>query len=123
MLACIASMSIATSCSKDNEELIVGKWQVTSAYLGSVSLTTTMMELYRVGDIYEFSESGEVTMSFSSGKYNSQAGTYKVSGDDLSITLYGDEVYTVKIKSLDKKEASVTAEVLGKTIDINLEKK
>ena len=118
-------MGLLFSCTKDDsgfdKELIVGKWQLTSAKYGNITLTQSMMDAYYVGDIYEFDSEGNFTMSFSSGRHTDKHGSYTFDGTILSLAFRND-IYTATITQLTGSTASVTTTVDGKMIDAEFQK-
>ena len=125
MFGCIAVMGLLFSCSKDDsgfdKELIEGKWYVTSARYGNITLTQSMMDSYYVGDIYEFDSEGNFTMSFSSGRHTAKHGTYTFNGKVVSLA-FGNDIYTATVTKLTSNEASATTTVDGKVINAEFRK-
>ena len=125
VFGCITAMGLLFSCSKDDsgfdKKLIEGKWYVTSAKYGNITLTQSMMDLYYVGDIYEFDSEGEFTMSFSSGRHTVQHGTYTFNGKVVSLA-FGNNIYTATVTKLTSSEASATTTVDDKVINAEFRK-
>ena len=125
VFACITAMGLMFSCSKDDsgfdKKLIEGKWYVTSARYGNITLTQSMMDSYYVGDIFEFDSEGKFTMSFSSGRHTSKHGTYTFNGKIVSLA-FGNDIYTATVTKLTNNEASATATVDGKVINVEFRK-
>lgn len=84
MLLCLVAYATFTSCSKGNEDLILGKWKCTrvQAYWGE---STTYGE-EGVGDIYEFKSDGELVITKASDN-SIQITTYTVY--ENTVTIYG----------------------------------
>ena len=91
MLLCLVAYATFTSCSKDNEDLILGKWKCTKvqAYWGE---STTYGE-EGVGDIYEFKSDGK--MLITKARDNSTK-TYTYSINDNIINIGGLLSYVIK---------------------------
>lgn len=53
MLLCVAAVATLSSCSKDNEDLIIGKWEI-------VKFTDNLLgeDNSRIGEIWEFKTDG-----------------------------------------------------------------
>lgn len=109
MIVCIASLGLMISCSKDNAELIIGKWKWVSVTNDG---TTIQMPEDNI-TTWEFTESGNVIMTMNG---EAATGDYTVDGDKLSISgsYVGNTV--CKILKLTKKELSVESE--GMTINM-----
>ena len=125
VFGCLTAMGLLFSCSKDNngfdKALIEGKWHVTSAKYGNITLTQSMMDAYYVGDIYEFDSEGNFTMSFSSGRHTSKHGSYTFNGKVMSLA-FGNDIYTATITNLTNSTASAVTTVDGKTINAEFQK-
>ena len=74
MLLCMAAVATLSSCSKDNEDLIIGKWEVVK-YTEIENGIATERDNH-IGDIWEFKTGGIM----SSGGDNI---TYSVSGNSI----------------------------------------
>jgi hypothetical protein len=81
MMLCIAAMGLTTSCSKDNEDLIVGKWKCTASTTTITNLTTnevtTRNDPSVVGMIIEFTKDGKMI-------FDGQTVSYTVNGSELT---------------------------------------
>lgn len=104
MLLGIVAMISLSSCKKDNEDLIIGKWNVVSQ-----SAMGQTMNLSQIGMTmtWEFLKDGtgnmNMTMNFMGQNMDeSEAFSYTVDGDKLIMTAEG-ETETVTIVNLDKK--------------------
>lgn len=119
MMLGIASMVLSTSCSKDNEDLIVGKWKCVSNVLTFANPISGELEteynVAGVGETIEFSEDG----MYIEGSVTTR---YSISGNILYI-YSGEEVGLVmEIKKLTKKELTLVYEERQTTILMNYEK-
>ncbi|MBR4774036.1 MAG: lipocalin family protein [Bacteroidales bacterium] len=121
MMLCIAALGLTTSCSKDNEDLIIGKWKCVSSVHQSVDPDTHELNTYNnesVGMVMEFTKDGKVTIA------GGGTSDYSISGN----TLYMDGGRTqLEIKKLTKKEMTLffdNSEELGyqSTGTLNFEK-
>lgn len=109
----LVSMVMFSSCKKDNEDLIVGKWNVTTISQGSQAMQLSSMGMTMV---FEFTKDGklfeDVTMNFMGETMTDrQEGTYSVDGDKLLMTADG-ETEEATIQSLDKKELVIFSKML-----------
>lgn len=120
-MLCIAALGLTTSCSKDNEDLIIGKWKCVSSVHQSVDPDTHELNTYNnesVGMVMEFTKDGKVTIA------GGGTSDYSISGN----TLYMDGGRTqLEIKKLTKKEMTLffdNSEELGyqSTGTLNFEK-
>ena len=81
LMMCFVAFSFAmTSCQKA-EDLIVGKWKCTSATVDGRTSTES------IGMIYEFNADNTFAMTYQGF---SVSGTYDVSKDVLTVTMYGE---------------------------------
>jgi len=93
MMFCIAAMGLATSCSKEPKDLIVGKWEVTT--IGG--RTDKVPE----GFIWNFSANETFSVSREGTSFN---GTYYLVNDEkLTMTVDNDPI-TVTIEELSKSK-------------------
>ena len=119
LMLCIVVLGLTTSCSKDNEDLIIGTWKCVSSMEERTSVyhdPQTYIDR-EVGTIVEFTEDGKMNM-FGGGNTD-----YYVSGN----TLYsngGRNQY--EIKKLNKKELTLFTdekdEWEGYTATLNFER-
>ena len=76
MLLCVVAFVGLSSCSKDNEDQIIGKWKVVQH---SYNDNGNGMEVdSRMGDIWEFKSGGIVIL-------DGEQTSYSISGDDITI--------------------------------------
>lgn len=104
LMLCIATLGLTTSCSKDNEDLIIGKWKCVSSIHESVDPETHELRTYNnesVGVTMEFFEDGKVTMA---GEGTTD---YSISGDYLYMDSGRQKI---EIKKLTKKEMTLFAD-------------
>ena len=125
MVLFVAGMTALTSCSKSNDKLIVGKWQLeaVSAIYGEESIQLTMDQIAAIAGI---GEAEKVFLEFKTdGKvyFDGGSATYKVEGDKLKIN-EESEAYTITITELTSK--ALTLEVSdvedGGTFSIHFKK-
>lgn len=98
MLFCIASIATLSSCSKDKEDLIVGKWKPVEPAMGLLYLD--------VCDYLEFSDNGTVIISGSTeGDPDKSVFAYSVTGNILAIGWFDDfEIVELSKKTLKLKD-------------------
>ncbi len=105
LLMCFVALSMAmTSCSKSNEDLIVGKWKCTQITGPDASFNGG------IGAFYEFKKDKSFTITYDNLSYT---GTYSVIEDDLSITvsiLSFSTTANFDIEKLDKQTLILDAE-------------
>lgn len=104
MLLFVFSMTALTSCNKEAENLIVGKWECTTATYTDEGSTYSVPEL--IGMIWEFKANGNLigTVLYDEDDYDdvSETASYVILGNILTITstdLDGDvdsESYVIK---------------------------
>ena len=106
-MLCIAAMGLFTSCSKDNDVLIVGKWKCTVCTYTVTDLSTNEMEQEddesTVGMIIEFTSDGKMISSETTSSYT-------VSGNELTISYGGREEYKYDIKKLTNSKLIISSE-------------
>lgn len=121
MIACIATLGMMTSCGKDNEDLIIGKWQW-------VSMTDDNGETEVLPSGYatwEFTESGDLiwVMNYSEEQ---PVVKYTVKGDKITLSISGsssDKTFTATIKSIDKNNMTIDMEeILPRHVVIDMKK-
>lgn len=83
MLLCVVTFATFTSCSKDSEDLIVGKWQCTYNSQSS----------NKVGFIWEFKSNGKMTTDDPNDLIYGTEVEYTINGDVLTIA--GLTSYTI----------------------------
>ena len=113
MLMCVATMGMFVACGDDNEDLIVGKWDLTAySKNGGEAKPVASGSL-----IWEFKTNGIWTEKTNDElETDVYTATYTVSGDKL--TLYDEDLshsVVTTIDKLDKKELAVSVPyALGK---------
>ena len=110
LIACIATLGIMTSCSKDNSELIVGNWEVTSVTLNGMEMTDNVP----VGATFTFTIDGIVTISYmghsESNRYIMADENYVVMGE---VTYKIEELTKKTLKLLDVDEEAVHGGIIN----------
>lgn len=102
MMLCIAAMGLTTSCSKDKDDLIVGKWEITTV--------DGRTDREKVGSIWDFASNGTFSLSAYGKTMN---GTYYMVKDEkLTMTVDNDSV-TVTIEELTKSKMVWMSDDLG----------
>lgn len=102
MMLCIAAMGLTTSCSKDKDDLIVGKWEITTV--------DGRTDREKVGSIWDFASNGTFSLSAYGKTMN---GTYYMVKDEkLTMTVDNDPV-TVTIEELTKSKMVWMSDDLG----------
>lgn len=104
LLIGIFSMICMTSCKKDNEDLIIGKWNVTGMTAEGMTINPSQMGMTMT---WEFKKdntgSMNMTMNFMGQQMTeSDPFNYTIDGDKITFTL-DNEAATATIKTLDKK--------------------
>ena len=119
----VVSMTALTSCSKSNEKLILGKWElekVSAIYMGqTIEMTVddlaAMIGIEEVEDVcLEFKDNGTVVADGDSANYTIDKEKLTISSDGVS--------YEMKIIELTKKELTVEATEEGMTITLYFKK-
>lgn len=83
MLLCVAAVATFSSCSKDNEDLIVGKWEVViDNFNANGNDAYSSDHSSRIGEIWEFKTGGVFSIEGSNG---SGSTSYSVSGNNIVI--------------------------------------
>jgi len=109
LLMCFVALSMAmTSCSKSNEDLIIGQWECTEISGDDASVSGG------VGAVYEFKSDNTFSITYQN---ISAGGTYSIDEDVLnitvSVTVMGQtfsETSKLTIKSLDKSSMVLASE-------------
>jgi len=110
MLLFVVSMTALTSCNKEAEQLIVGKWECTTATFTEDGVTQSVP--WVIGMVWEFKANGDIIStipdSLNEGDDETVSATYVILGDILTITsveLDGDiESTSYIIKDLAKSK-------------------
>ena len=110
MLLFVVSMTALTSCKKEKDKLIIGKWECVTATYTDEGVTQTIP--YLTGMVWEFKANGtvvaEIPGDYSDVEEVEDNATYVVSGDALtikSIDSDGDiDTETYIIKELTKSK-------------------
>ena len=92
MLLCVASMATLSSCSKDNEDLLIGKCEVEKCSQ-TINGNVTDLSAY-IGKIWEFKTGGMLTV-------NGDDVNYSINGNN--ITIIGG-IWSGTITTLTKSE-------------------
>ena len=108
MLLFVMSMTALTSCNKEAEQLIVGKWECTTATYTEDGVTESVP--WVIGMVWEFKSDGTVisnSIDFDDEEIEVSA-TYVVTGDALTITGVDEDgdidTETYLIKELTKSK-------------------
>ena len=113
LLLFVVSMTTLTSCNKEAEKLIVGKWECTSAVHTEYSVSHTMPWL--IGMVWEFKTNGDFigTIDDLDEQYGdiTVSASYVILGDVLTIT-YVDEDGDFDSESYIIKELTKTKLVI-----------
>lgn len=80
ILFCVAAVATLSSCSKDNEDLIVGKWEVMIDNFNANGNDAYSNSNSKIGEIWEFKTGGVFSKEGSNGSTN-----YSISGDNIVI--------------------------------------
>ena len=104
-MLCIAAMGLATSCSKDNEDLIVGKWKGTAGTMTITNLTTNEVTTHNdpsvVGTILEFTKDGKMF-------FDGQTLSYTVNGSEVTTILDNGEQNKFDINELTENKLKIS---------------
>lgn len=85
MLLCVAAFASLSSCSKDNEDLILGKWKCTvDNYTDN---NNGFQHQSFVGEIWEFKDGGVLVIDGNSTAYSVSGETITISGGLMSGTI------------------------------------
>ena len=96
----VATLSMFSSCSKNQDDLIVGTWKCTNA------TCTPYTQLINIYLDFTMVFNADMTMS-GTMMGHTESGTYTIEGDKLT-TDFGGKVTPMDIKKLDKKKLSVS---------------
>lgn len=104
LLLGIFSMICMTSCKKDNEDLIIGKWNVTGMTANGMTINPSQMGMTMT---WEFKKDNTGSMNMTMNYMGQQMTesdpfNYTIDGDKITFTL-DNEAATATIKTLDKK--------------------
>ena len=106
MMLCIAAMGLATSCTKDNEDLIVGKWKCTASTTTITNLSTnevtTENDASSVGMVFEFTKDGKMI-------FNGRTLSYTVSGSEFTMIFDNGEQNKFDINELTKDKLKISS--------------
>ena len=106
MMLCIATMGLTTSCSKDNEDLIVGKWKCTASTTTITNLTTNEVTTHNdpstIGMTFEFTKDGKMI-------FNGQTLSYTVNGNEFSMIFDNGEKNNFDINELTEDELKISS--------------
>lgn len=104
LLLGIFTMICMTSCKKDNEDLIIGKWNVTSMTANNMTMNPSQMGMTMTWE-FKKDNTGEMNMvmDFMGEQTNETSPfNYTIDGDKIQFKLDG-ETAIATIKTLDKK--------------------
>ena len=105
-LLCVISLATLSSCKKDNEDLIIGKWKCTSAAMLSLGPEGEMEENEKeIGKVWEFKSNGTLY------KEGEMMGTYIVNGSTLTITADGMSI-PCQISNLTRNELDFSITII-----------
>lgn len=96
ILCCIATLGLLTSCSKSNEDLILGKWKCVASHISGEDDDNEA-----VGNVWEFKSDGTVIMTETDGDID--YGTYTINETNLSVTSNGMTIPGQIAKLTNKK--------------------
>ena len=96
----VATLSMFSSCSKNQDDLIVGTWKCTNA------TCTPYTQLINIYLDFTMVFNADMTMS-GTMMGHTESGTYTIEGDKLT-TDFGGKVTPLDITKLDKKKLSVS---------------
>lgn len=112
LLLGIFTMICMTSCKKDNEDLIIGKWNVTSLTADNMTMNPSQMGMTMTWE-FKNDNTGEMVMVMNlMGQQMNETSSfnYTIDGDKIQFKLDGENAIAT-IKTLDKK--SLEFEVSG----------
>ena len=120
MLLFVVSMVSLTSCKKENANLILGKWECTSATYTQAGYAPQTVPWLN-GMVWEFKANGTLIGSIPDDldETDDETGsaTYVVSGDVLTVTYIDEEEGDTETESYAIKELTKTKLVLEETED------
>lgn len=98
ILLCMAAATVMVSCTKDHEDLIVGKWELIHQYEDGVEYDDDD----DIGSLWEFTSNGTLIHYDADGTESPMRATYIIDGDKITVTALLNLTYT--IKKLTSKE-------------------
>lgn len=118
MVLFVVGMTALTSCSKSNEERILGKWELESISLNVNGMTMQMTptQLAQLMGISLEEELGKIILEFKSDGYlyyQDEKVEYTVDDDQLTIKMDDGEPLVATITELTNKELVFEAEDLN----------
>lgn len=118
MVLFVVGMTALTSCSKSNEERILGKWELESISLNVNGMTMQMTptQLAQLMGISLEEELGKIILEFKSDGYlyyQDEKVEYTVNDDQLTIKMDDGEPLVATITELTNKELVFEAEDLN----------
>lgn len=118
MVLFVVGMTALTSCSKSNEERILGKWELESISLNVNGMTMQMTptQLAQLMGISLEEELGKIILEFKSDGYlyyQDEKVEYAVNDDQLTIKMDDGEPLVATITELTNKELVFEAEDLN----------
>jgi hypothetical protein len=123
MVLFVVGMTALTSCSKSNEERILGKWELESISLNVNGMTMQMTptQLAQLMGISLEEELGKIILEFKSDGYlyyQDEKVEYTVDDDQLTIKMDDGEPLVATITELTNKELVFEAEDFNSESDI-----
>lgn len=115
MVLFVVGMTALTSCSKSNEERILGKWELESISLNvnGMTMQLTPTQLAQLMEIPLEEELGKIILEFKSDGYlyyQDEKVEYTVNDDQLTIKMDDGEPLVATITELTNKELVFEAE-------------
>ena len=115
MVLFVVGMTALTSCSKSNEERILGKWELESISLNvnGMTMQLTPTQLAQLMEIPLEEELGKIILEFKSDGYlyyKDEKVEYTVNDDQLTIKMDDGEPLVATITELTNKELVFEAE-------------
>lgn len=123
MVLFVVGMTALTSCSKSNEERILGKWELESISLNvnGMTMQLTPTQLAQFMEIPLEEELGKIILEFKNDGYlyyQDEKVEYTVNDDQLTIKMDDGEPLVATITELTNKELVFEAEDFNSESDI-----
>ncbi len=125
----VGAMFTLTSCKKEAKDLIIGKWNLTSATSTDAGITQALTMILNKAT-FEFTENGVMTITTNTGNsmiddiYKTSA-NYTVDGDKLNISLTdstGLDFGTATIKEITKNKMTLYTNADNMELTMGFEK-